>query len=167
MAYRPPTSAIETRLARTFPADRLRALARKTGLVERRRKLDAAALFWALTLGFAIGEDRSLETLRQSYLQFIVGEFDLTYASFHGWFAASLTAFLREVLNHALEDLSQSTDCPNGRFARFRDVLVPDTTVVTLYRSLTDSFPGYGDDHAGAKSTSSSLSRLASRHSSR
>ena len=24
-------------------------------------------------------------------------------------------------------------------------------TVVTLYQSLTDEFPGYGDDHAGAK----------------
>ena len=34
---------------------------------------------------------------------------------------------------------------------RFRDVLVPDTTVVTLYQSLTDSFPGSGDKHAGAK----------------
>lgn len=151
MIYRPPDSVIEHRLTRAFPAEWLRTLARETGLVERRRKLDAAALFWALTLGFAIGEDRSIEAFRQSYLQFVGGELSLTYASFHGWFAASLSAFLREVLDHALKDLSQSTDRIDGRFARFHDVLILDTTVVTLYQSLTNSFPGCGEDHAGAK----------------
>lgn len=151
MVYYPPASVIEYRLTRVFPAERLRALARKTGLVERRRKLDAAALFWALTLGFAVGEDRSIEALRQSYLQFVGGEFDLTYASFHGWFVASLTAFLREVLDQSIEDLACSNDRLHGRLNRFRDVLITDTTVVTLYQSLIGDFSGYGDDHAGAK----------------
>ena len=151
MVYRPPDSVIEHRLTRAFPEKRLRELARKTELVERRRKLDAAALFWALTLGFAVEEGRSLEALRQSYLQFVGGDRTLTYASFHGWFEVSLTVFLREVLDHALNDLSQSTDRFDGRLDRFRDVLIPDTTVVTLYRSLIDSYPGYGEKHAGAK----------------
>lgn len=151
MVYRPPDSVIEHRFTRAFPIERLRRLTRKTGLVERRRKLDAAALFWALTLGFAVGEDRSIEAFRQSYLQFVGGEISLTYASFHGWFAASLTAFLREVLDQALEDLSYSNDCLDGRFARFQDVLIPDTTVVTLYQSLIDAYPGHGESHAGAK----------------
>lgn len=151
MVYRPPDSVIESRLTRVFPAERLRALARRTRLVERRRKLDAAALFWALALGFAVDNDRSLEALRQSYLQCVGGELSLTYASFHGWFTVSLTEFLRGILDHALDDFSGSTDRFDGRLERFRDVLVPDTTVVTLYQSLTDSFPGSGDDHAGAK----------------
>lgn len=151
MVYRPSDSVIEHRLTRVFPEERLRKLARNTGLVERRRKLDAAALFWALTLGFTVGEDRSIEALRQSYLQFVGGEFDLRYSSFHGWFGASLTAFLREILDQSIRDLSSSTDCLDGRLNRFRDVLIPDTTVVTLYRSLTETFPDYGDDHAGAK----------------
>lgn len=63
MTYRPPASVIEHRLTKVFPAERLRQLARMTGLVERRRKPDAAALFWALTLGFAVGEDRSIKAL--------------------------------------------------------------------------------------------------------
>ena len=151
MVYRPPAGVIERRLVQAFPEKRLRELARTTGLVERRRKLDAAALFWALTLGFAVGEDRSIEAFRQSYLQFVGEEFSLTYASFHGWFVESLTVFLREVLDHALEDLLQSTDRLDGRFAHFRDVLIADTTVVTLYQSLIDTYPGYGEDHAGAK----------------
>ena len=32
------------------------------------------------------------------------------YVSFHGWFAASLTVFLRGVLDLALQDLSQPTN---------------------------------------------------------
>ena len=148
--YRPPESIIEFRLSRAFAAKRLRQLARTSGLVERRRKLDAAALFWALTLGFAVN-DRSIEALRQSYLRCVGGELTLTYASFHGWFGAPLTAFLHEVLAHAFDDISQSNPRFDGRLARFRDVLIPDTTVVTLYRSLAEKFPGSGDDHAGGK----------------
>ena len=151
MVYRPPNSIIEHRLTRAFPEERLRALARRTGLVERRRKLDAAALFWGLTLGFAVDSDRSIEAFRQSYLQCVGGEFSLTYASFHGWFDESLTAFLGEILDHAFEDISLSTDHLDGRLDCFRDILVPDTTVVTLYQSLTDAYPGSGDEHAGAK----------------
>ena len=56
-------------------------------------------------------------------------------------------AFLREILDHALDDLSQhSTERFDGRLECFRDVLVPDTTAVTLYRSLTDSFPSSSRD---------------------
>ena len=87
--YRPPEPIIEFRLSRAFPAERLCQLARTSGLVERRRKLDAAALFWALTLGFAV-DDRSIEALRQSYLRCVGGELTLTYASFHGWFVTRL-----------------------------------------------------------------------------
>jgi IS4 transposase len=151
MVYRPPDSVIEYRLTRVFSGKRLRELARRTGLVERRRKLDAAALFWALTLGFAVDEDRSIEALRQSYLRCVGGELSLTYASFHGWFTPALVMFLREVLDHALDDFAYSDDGLDGRLDRFRDVLIPDTTVVTLYQSLIDAYPGSGDDHAGAK----------------
>ena len=164
--YRPPESIIEFRLSRAFPAERSRQLARTSGLVERRRKLDAVALFWALTLGFAVN-DRSIEALRQSYLRCVGGELTLIYASFHGWFGASLTAFLREVLAHAFDDISQSNPRFDGRLARFHDVLIPDTTVVTLYRSLIGSFRVRARTTLERNSTSSSRSRRAYRRSSR
>ncbi|MFC6764658.1 IS4 family transposase [Natrinema soli] len=148
--YLPPDSVIEDRLIRTFPEDELRELARATDLVQREGgKLDAAALFFALALGFAVGEDRSLEAFRQRYLQNVGGS--LAYASFHDWFVPALCEFLREILDRAIEDLSTSSDQLRGRLDGFRDVLLVDMTVVTLYQSLTDEFPGYGDDHAGAK----------------
>ena len=148
--YLPPDSVIEDRLIRTFPEDELREPARATDLVQREGgKLDAAALFFALALGFAVGEDRSLEAFRQRYLQNVGGS--LAYASFHDWFVLALCEFLREVPDRAIEDLSTSSDQLRGRLDGFRDVLLVDMTVVTLYQSLTDEFPGYGDDHAGAK----------------
>ena len=164
--YRPPEPIIEFRLSRAFPAKRLCQLARTSGLVERRRKLDAAALFWALTLGFAV-DDRSIEALRQSYLRCVGGELTLTYASCHGWFGAPLTAFLHEVLAHAFDDISQSNPHFDGRLARFHDVLIPDTTVVTLYRSLIGSFRVRARTTLERNSTSSSRSRRAYRRSSR
>jgi IS4 transposase len=148
--YLPPDSVIEDRLVRTFPEDELRELARATNLVQREGgKLDAAALFFALALGFAVGEDRSLEAFRQRYLQNVGGS--LAYASFHDRFVPVLCDFLREVLDRAIEDLATSSDQLQGRLDGFRDVFLVDMTVVTLYQSLTDKFPGYGDDHVGAK----------------
>ena len=96
-----------------------------------------------------MSEDRSLEAFRQRYLQNVGGS--LAYASFHDWFGPALCEFLHEVLDHAIEALSTSSDQLRGRLDGFRDVLLIDMTVVTLYQSLTDEFPGYDDDHAGAK----------------
>ena len=80
--YLLPDSVIEDRLVRTFPEDELRELARATDLVQREGgQFDAAALFFVLALGFAVGEDRSLEAFRQRYLQNVGGS--LAYASFH------------------------------------------------------------------------------------
>ena len=127
--YLPPDSVIEDRLVRTFPEDELRELARATNLVQREGgKLDAAALFFALALGFAVGEDRSLEAFRQRYLQNVGGS--LAYAPFHDWFIPVLCDFLREVLDHTIEDLATSSDQLQGRLDGFRDVLLVDMTVV-------------------------------------
>jgi hypothetical protein len=52
----PPDSVIEERLVKTFPNNRLRELARATGLIQRDGgKLKADALFWSLAIGFLSG----------------------------------------------------------------------------------------------------------------
>ena len=146
----PPDSVVEERLVKTFPNTRLRELARATGLVQREGgKLEADALFWSLTLGFVTGHYRTLEEFRQEYIDTFGGT--LRYSSFHDWFTEALCAFLREVLKDALEDLEAEEDRLQGRFDQFREIFLIDMTVITLYQSLLGVFPGYGDDHAGAK----------------
>ncbi|WP_237561214.1 IS4 family transposase [Halococcus sediminicola] len=146
----PPDSVIEERLVKTFPNTRLRELARATGLIQRESgKLKADALFWSLAIGFLSGNYRTLEEFRQEYIDTFGGS--LEYSSFHEWFMPSLCEFLREVLQRALEDLEHENDRLQGRFEQFREVFIADMTVITLYQSLFETFPGYGDDHAGAK----------------
>lgn len=146
----PPDSVIEERLVNTFPNTRLRELARATGLVQREGgKLEADALFWALAIGFLSCNYRTLEAFRQEYIDTFGGS--LSYASFHNWFMPALCEFLREVLKDALEDLESEDDRLQGRFEQFREVFITDMTVITLFQSLFETFPGYGDDHAGAK----------------
>jgi IS4 transposase len=146
----PPDSVIEERLVKTFPNTRLRELARTTGLIQREGgKLKADALFWALAIGFLSGNYRTIEEFRQEYIDTFGGS--LEYSSFHDWFTPALCEFLREVLKHALEDLEHENDRLQGRFEQFREVFIADMTVITLYQSLFETFPGYGDDHAGAK----------------
>lgn len=60
-----------------------------------------------------------------------------------------MTSFERS--SSALEDLEHENDRLQGRFEQFREVFIADMTVITLYQSLFETFPGYGDDHAGAK----------------
>jgi IS4 transposase len=146
----PPDEVIEERLVNTFPNDRLRELARATGLVQRSGgELEADALFWALSLGFLSNGLRTIEAFRQTYIDTYGGS--LAYSSFHDWFTPDLCEFLREVLKEALEDLDHESERLQGRFEEFREVFIVDMTVITLFQELFDEFPGFGDDHAGAK----------------
>jgi IS4 transposase len=146
----PPDEVIEERLVNTFPNSRLRELARATGLVQREGgELEADALFWALTLGFLSTGHRTIEAFRQTYIDTYGGS--LAYSSFHDWFSPELCQFLREVLKEALEDLDHESERLQGRFEQFHEVFIADMTVITLFQQLFETFPGYGDDHAGAK----------------
>ncbi|HZD43874.1 MAG TPA: IS4 family transposase [Methanomicrobiales archaeon] len=146
----PPDEVIEERLVNTFPNSRLRELARATGLVQREGgELEADALFWALSLGFLSGGYRTIEAFRQNYID-TYGD-SLAYSSFYDWFSPELCDFLREVLKDSLEDLDHESDRLQGRFEQFREVFILDMTVITLFQELFEDFPGYGDDHAGAK----------------
>ena len=106
-------------------------------------------MFWALAIGFLSSNYRTLEEFRQEYIDTFSGL--LEYFSFRDWFTPAFCEFLREVLKRALEDLNQENDRLQGRFEQFREVFIADMTVITLYQSLFETFPGYGDDHAGTK----------------
>jgi len=146
----PPDEVIESRLVETFPNTRLRELARATGLIEREGgELEADALFWALTLGYLSARFRSIEMYRQEYID--TSGNSLAYASFYEWFTPELCAFLREALRYALDELEHTNERLEGRFEQFEEVFLVDMSVITLVRQLVEAFPGYGDDHAGAK----------------
>jgi len=148
--YSPPESVVVDRIQRAFPSDELRERARATNLVQRERKFDIVALFYTLTFGFAAGSDRSLQAFLERYVEMADCD-ELSYASFHDWFEPGFVALLREILDDAIENLDTGRDDLNGRLEQFRDVLIADATIVSLYQDAADVYTATGDDQAELK----------------
>jgi IS4 transposase len=128
----------------------LRERARATSLIQRERKFDAVALFYTLSFGFAAGSDRSLQAFLERYVEMADCD-ELSYAAFHEWFEPTFVAMLREILDDAIEDLDTGRTDLNGRLERFRDVLIADATIVSLYEDATDVYAATGEDQAALK----------------
>ncbi|THE63751.1 IS4 family transposase [Salinadaptatus halalkaliphilus] len=150
VTYSPPDSVIVDRIQRAFPSDELRERARATNLVERERKFDAVALFYTLSLGFAAGSDRSIQAFLERFVEMSDCD-ELSYATFHGWFSPPFVALLREILDDAIENLDTKSADLSGRLERFRDVLIVDGSIVSLYQDAADVYAATGDDQAGLK----------------
>jgi len=148
--YSPPDSVVVDRIQRAFPSDELRERARATNLVERERKFDIVALFYTLTFGFAAGSDRSLQAFLERYVEMADCD-ELSYSSFHDWFNPGFVALLREILDDAIENLDTGREDLNGRLERFRDVLIADATVVSLYQDAADVYAATGDNQSELK----------------
>ena len=54
-------------LASALPEQQIEALARRSGVLRRRRKVDPMAWLWTLVLGFGTGRVRTLAGLRRGY----------------------------------------------------------------------------------------------------
>ncbi|MDL0119647.1 IS4-like element ISH5 family transposase [Halobacterium salinarum] len=148
--YSPPDSVVVDRIQRAFPSDELRERARATNLVERERKFDIVALFYTLSFGFAAGSDRSLQAFLERYVEMADCD-DLSYAAFHDWFEPGFVALLREILDDAIENLDTGRADLSGRLERFRDVLIADATIVSLYQDAADVYAATGEDQAELK----------------
>jgi len=111
----PLDEIIEEQLVNTFTDSQLRELTCATGLVEREgSKLEADALFWALTLGFLSAGHRTIEAFRQTYIHSFGGS--LEYLSFHDWFTPESCESLRKLLKEVLDDHEHESDRLQARF---------------------------------------------------
>jgi IS4 transposase len=110
-------------------------LAREREVIERDRKIDVRMLVWTLVLGFAAGgEARSIAGYRRAYE--LATDQSVAASSFYDRFTEALAALLRDLLDHAVEEVAvPHTVAP--AFDRFRDVIVADATVVRLHRYLS------------------------------
>ena len=131
---------IRRRLNALLPPEELERLALDTRLLRRRRKLDPAALFWTLVLGFGTGRSRSLAALRRTYHR-VTGT-SLASSSFQERFTPALVRFLRAVLAELLERISSARPEVRGLLAPFADVVLADASVIALHHALASRFPG-------------------------
>lgn len=140
--------AIRKQLTRLISFRQLHVLARRTGLVQRRRKVDPMALFWTLVLGFGGGRERTLAGLRRTY-QKSTGT-RLVPSAFYDRFTPSLAAFFHAVLHHLLGKLQASETKLRGVLKSFQDVILTDSTLVRLHDFLERRFPACRTNHTKA-----------------
>lgn len=134
------TSLISTRA--------LNELARLTGLVKRRRKVEPMALFWTIVLGFGEGRQRKLAGLRRLY-QKSTGE-TLVPSAFYDRFTKSLAEFFRVVVAELIDSVGKAEARFDGILASFKDVVATDSTLVRLHDLLERSFPACRTNHTRA-----------------
>jgi IS4 transposase len=135
-------------LTSLIPTRQLNRLARQSGLVRRRRKIDPMELFWTVVLGFGAGRARSLAGMRRAYQQSTGAT--LVPSAFYDRFTKSLAEFLRRVLEELMGKLEQTEAKFTGVLRSFRDIVVTDSTLVKLHDLLERRFPACRTNHTKA-----------------
>ena len=131
---------IRETLTSLLPKAQLQRMARESGAMRRRRKVDPSAMFWCVVLGFGTGAERTLAGLRRSYER-ATGK-SLVSSSFYDRFTPGLARMFRAVLAQLMNKLASSDVRYGGVLEGFGDVLAADATVVKLHRLLARRFPG-------------------------
>ena len=130
------SEAIRSLLTSLFPSAMIEDLAREREVVVRDRKIDVRMLVWTLVVGFAVGgEARSIAGYRRAYEA--ATDQTLVPSSFYDRFTEELATLLRDLLDHAVEEVAvPHTLAP--AFEQFRDVIAVDATIVRLCRFLAE-----------------------------
>jgi putative transposase len=123
-----------------FPEDFLRNTARETGVVERERKIDVVILFWVTTLGFGVRFLSTIRGLKRKYEE--KAKTTLSISSFYDRFTPEMVDFLRECVLHAIEFQAQQTGrILDAKLKRFKDLVIQDSTIIRLHKSLAKIWP--------------------------
>jgi IS4 transposase len=145
---RPHSIGIRRQLNSLLSPRRLHEVARKTGAVQRQRKVKVFHLFWTLVLGFGTGKERSFAGLRRMYET--LARQTLVPSAFWNRFTPELAAFLKAVAREGMEKVGGVKRGLPGTFKGFRDLVVADATVIRLHEFLVKRFPACRTNHTKA-----------------
>ncbi len=140
--------SLERRLCQLFPTSWLEALARETGVLQRRRKVDPVALFWTLILSFGVGSTRTIAALRRAHAS--ATGICLSASAFYDRFTAPLVVFLQRASEQGLCQLERDAPCLRGVLSNFRDLLITDASVLRLHDKLASTYPACRTNHTQA-----------------
>jgi len=98
---------IQSQLTSLISTREINQYARWSGVVKRRRKVEPAALFWAVVLGFSAGGKRSLAGMRRAYEKTTGTR--LVPSVFYDRFTKPLAEFFRTVVGVLLEKVEKGT----------------------------------------------------------
>ena len=139
-----PSEAIRSLLTSLFLSQMIEDLARGHEVVVRDRKIDVRMLVWTLVVGFAVGgEARSITGYRRAYET--ATDHSIYPSSFYDRFTEELATLLRDLLDHAVEEVAVPHTLARA-FEQFRDVIAVDATIVRLCRFLSEFKATHADE---------------------
>ena len=137
-SYEP--DVIEKDLCTLFSPEWLEQAARETGLIKRERKVTAVEMFWVLVNSYGVHLARNLANIKRNYEK--SSNKKLSDSSWYERFTPELVAFLKQCVTHAIEELAlEQTKVLNEKLSKFQDVLIQDSTIIRLHKSLAKKWP--------------------------
>jgi IS4 transposase len=97
-------------------------------------------MFWVLVLGFGVTLERSLTSLKRRYEAEVAEE--LSSSSWYDRFTPEFREFLRRCVLHGIEVQAQQPGrLLKERLQGFKDLVIQDSTVIRLHKSLARKWP--------------------------
>lgn len=118
----------------------------QTHVIRRKRKFTAASLARTFVFGFLARPQASDEDLAK--MAAVVGV-SVSAQAIEQRYSPRLVEFLEALFRKGVTALVQAPQCVPGVLERFVDVLLLDSTTISLPLELADRFPGCGGSHGG------------------
>ncbi len=130
----------EKALCELFKPERLREIAKETGMVQRERKIDPVLIFWSLVFGFGVELKRSLASLKRKYEH--GAKISVSDSAWYERFSPELTLFLKECVKLGIEQYGKKEHRKlSQKLKNFDDVLIQDSTIIRVHNSLAKKWP--------------------------
>ena len=134
------TDVIEKDLCSLLSKEYLKSAAKISGLIKRERKIEAFVLLWVLVFSFGAHLPRNLANMKRKYDK--ESKKDIAYSSWYMRFTPELADFLKLCVTHVIEQLAlEQNRVLNEKLTKFKDVLIQDSTIIRLHKSLAKKYP--------------------------
>lgn len=131
---------IEKDFCTLFSKEWTKNAAKVSGLIKRERKIEAFVMLTVLVFSFGVHLPRNLANMKRKFEK--ASKKQLVDSSWYERFTPELVEFLRLCVTHAIEQLAQEQNkVLSEKLAKFKDVLIQDSTIIRLHKSLAKKFP--------------------------
>jgi putative transposase len=134
------SDVIEKDLCTLLSKEYLKSAAKTSGMIIRERKIEAFEMLWVLVFSFGAHLQRNLASMKRKYEK--ESKKKLADSSWYERFTPELADFLKLCVTHVIEQLAQEQNkVLNEKLTKFKDVLIQDSTIIRLHKSLAKKWP--------------------------
>src|SRR5660397_81810 len=131
---------IEEDFCTLFSKEWTKNAAKISGLIKRERKIEAFVMLTVLVFSFGTHLPRNIANMKRKYEK--ASKKNIVDSSWYERFTPELVEFLKLCVTHAIEQLAQEQSKNlSEKLAKFKDLLIQDSTIIRLHKSLAKKFP--------------------------